>query len=132
MSFIIRMGVPIMQAYWNDMRQRAQEDRLDKEEKKLWKKLAKTVLLLSSNPRHNSLQSHEIDDLTRRYGKIVGRPYKVWQSYLENNTPAAGRLFWVYGPGKGEITVIGLEPHPEDKKKDGYAKVTLSLLPEFQ
>lgn len=33
---------------------------------------------------------------------------------------------WVYGPGEGEITVIGLEPHPEDKKRSGYAKVRLS------
>jgi hypothetical protein len=131
MSFTIRMGVPVMQAYWDDMRQRAQENRLDKEDKKLWKKLAKTVLLLSSNPRHNSLESHEIDDLTRRYSKLIGRPCKVWQSYLENNTPAAGRLFWVYGPDRAEITVIGLEPHPEDKKKAGYAKVNLSALPEL-
>jgi hypothetical protein len=53
---------------------------------------------------------------------------KVWQSYLENNTPGAGRLYWVYGPGRLEITIIGLEPHPEDKKKDGYAKVRLSAL----
>jgi hypothetical protein len=131
MSFIVRMGVPDMQEYWNDMRRRAQEDRLDKEEKKLWKKLAKAVLYLSSNPRHTGLQTHEIDDLSRRYGRIVRRPCKIWQSYLENNTPAAGRLFWVYGPGKGEITVVGLEPHPEDKKKAGYAKVTLSMLPEL-
>jgi hypothetical protein len=54
---------------------------------------------------------------------------KVWQSYLDNRTPAAGRLFWVYGPGKNEITIIGLEPHPEDKKKSGYEKVRLSELP---
>lgn len=131
MSFTIRMGIPAMQLHWDGMRQRAQENKLDQEEMKLWKKLAKAVLLLSSNPRHNSLQSHEIDDLTRRYGKIVGRPCKVWQSYLENNTPAAGRLFWVYGPGKAEITVIGLEPHPEDRKKAGYAKVNLSMLPQL-
>jgi hypothetical protein len=131
MSFTLRMGVPDMQEYWDDMRRRAQADKLDKEEKKLWKKLAKTVLYLSSNPRHTGLQTHEIDDLSRRYAKIVGRPCKVWQSYLENNTPAAGRLFWVYGPGIGEITIIGLEPHPEDRKKAGYAKVTLSTLPEL-
>jgi hypothetical protein len=54
---------------------------------------------------------------------------KVWQSYLDNRTPAAGRLFWVYGPGKSEITIIGLEPHPEDKKRAGYEKVRLSELP---
>jgi hypothetical protein len=35
-------------------------------------------------------------------------------------------MFWVYGPGKAEITVIGLEPHPEDQKQGGYAKVRLS------
>ena len=129
MSFTIRMGVPAMLAYWDDMHSRAKANRLDKDEMKLWKKLVKVILLLSNNPRHNSLQSHEIDDLSRRYEKIASKSYKVWQSYLENNTPAAGRLFWVYGPGKSEITIIGLEPHPEDKKKAGYAKVTLSMLP---
>jgi hypothetical protein len=131
MDYVIRMGIPEMQSFWDDMYSRAQEGKLDKDEIKLWKKLAKTVLLLSSNPRHNSLQSHEIDDLTRRYGKIMGKPCKVWQSYLENNTPAAGRIFWVYGPRQMEITIVGLEPHPEDKKKAGYAKVTLSTLPQI-
>lgn len=29
---------------------------------------------------------------------------KIFQSYLENNTPAAGRLFWAYGPDSGDIT----------------------------
>ena len=51
---------------------------------------------------------------------------KVWQSYLEKNTPGAGRIFWVYGPGREEITVIGVEPHPEDKKSAGYQKAMLS------
>ena len=54
---------------------------------------------------------------------------EYWQSYLENNTPAASRLFWVYGPDQQEITIIGLEPHPEDRKKAGYTKVSLSDLP---
>lgn len=57
--------------------------------------------------------------LTRRYKQ------KVWQSYLENNKPATGRIFWVYGPNKSDITIIGLEPHPNDKK-DAYQKITLS------
>jgi hypothetical protein len=38
-------------------------------------------------------------------------------------------MFWVYGPGAGEITVIGLEPHPEDAKSRGYDRVLLSELP---
>ncbi len=43
-------------------------------------------------------------------------------------TPSAGRIFWVYGPKRGYITVIGLEPHPRDSKR-GYARVLLSELP---
>jgi len=78
------------------------------------------------DPRHPGLQSHEIESLSRRY------EVKVFQSYLENNTPGAGRLYWVYGPGKQEITVIGLEPHPENKKKDSYEKVCLSAMGKEQ
>jgi hypothetical protein len=76
------------------------------------------------NPFHNSLRSHEIEALTRRYG------FKVFQSYLENNTPAAGRIFWTYGPKNGEITVLGMEPHPEDSKRGAYERVKLSRAPK--
>ena len=46
---------------------------------------------------------------------------------MENNKPAAERIFWVYEPGREDITVIGLEPHPNDKK-DAYNKITLSVV----
>jgi ABC-type phosphate transport system substrate-binding protein len=105
------------------MTQKADTGTLDGNAQKLFKKLTKALNLLRNNPKHNSLATHEIQPLSRRYGM------KVWQSYLDNRTPAAGRLFWVYGPGKNEITIIGLEPHPEDKKKAGYEKVRLSELP---
>lgn len=65
------------------------------------------------------LKSHEIDELTNRYGM------KVWESYLENKTSGAMRIFWVYGPDREDITIIGLEPHPNDKK-DAYEKIVLS------
>ena len=83
--------------------------------------IGKALYLLSQNPRHPGLESHEIASLSKRYGM------KVWQSYLENRTPAAGRIFWVYGPSQGEITIIGIEPHPNDKS-NAYAKVTLSSM----
>jgi hypothetical protein len=51
----------------------------------------------------------------------------VWEPYLENKTPEAGRIFWVYGPNRMEITIIGLEPHPEDKS-NAYNKITLSSM----
>ena len=83
-------------------------------------KWSKVSRFLSRNPRHRGLDSHEIDVLSRRYGE------KVWQSYLENDIPAAGRMFWVYGPGTAETTMIRVEPHLEDSKSAGYAKVRLS------
>jgi hypothetical protein len=123
MSFNIRMGLPEMDAVWTDLSIRSQEGKLDKDEKQSFKKLVKALGYLRENPRHTGLASHEIADLTRKYG------FKVFQSYLENNTPAAGRLFWAYGPDAGDITVLALEPHPEDQKRGAYQRIKLSKLP---
>jgi len=82
-TFKIRMGVPEMEAVWNDLAVRYEQGTLSKDEQKFFKKLVKALGYLEVNPRHNSLESHEIAPLTRRYGM------KVWQSYLENQTPAA-------------------------------------------
>jgi hypothetical protein len=117
------MGVPQMEALWNDLSARKLQGRLDKEEEKFFKKLVKALGFLGQNPRHPGLASHEIDDLTRRHG------IKIFQSYLENDTPAAGRLFWAYGPEQGDITVLAIEPHPEDQKRGAYQRVRLSTLP---
>ena len=92
MAFNIRMGLPEMAAFWNDLSTRKQQGKLGKNEEKFFKKLVKTLGFLAENPRHNSLASHEIDGLTAKCG------LKIFQSYLENNTPAAGRIFWAYGP----------------------------------
>jgi hypothetical protein len=117
------MGIPAMEYYWQDLAGRDAKGELDKGELKTFKKLLKSFRHLSINPRHPGLCSHEIEPLSR----IAG--FKIWESYIENHTPAAGRIFWAYGPGKNEISVLGFEPHPEDKKKAGYAKVQLSDLP---
>lgn len=111
-----------MEALWSDLKARAEAGMLKKDEAQVYKKWGKAMSLLATDPRYPGLQTHEIEALSRRYGM------KVWQSYLENNTPGTGRLYWVYGPDKQDITVIGIEPHPEDKKRDGYAKVRLSAM----
>ena len=123
MPFTVRMGIPEMEYYWQDMCSREKDSELDKSELKTFKKLLKSFHHLSINPRYPGLNSHEIAILS----SIAG--FKIWESYIENHTPAAGRIFWAYGPRKGEITILGFEPHPEDKKKAGYAKVNLSNLP---
>ena len=117
------MGVPDMEAFWNDLSARKQAGKLGKTEEKFFKKWVKALGCLSSNPRHNSLASHEIEDLSRKHG------IKIFQSYFENKTPAAGRMFWAYGPGKGDITVLAVEPHPEDEKRGAYERIKPASLP---
>jgi hypothetical protein len=123
MAFRIRMGVPDMEALWKDLSTRKQHWKLDKGAEKFFKKWVKALGYLSVDPRHNSLASHEIEELTRKYG------FKIFQSYLENKTPSAGRMLWAYGPDKGDITILAVEPHPEDEKRGAYERIKLASLP---
>ena len=122
--FCIRLGVPEMQALWETLAQKVKKQIADKNEVILFRKLTSCFKKLSLDPKYPGLVTHDIEALSKRYGK------RVWQSYLENNKPAAGRIFWVYGPGKEDITIIGLEPHPDDKK-NSYKKITLSAISPF-
>lgn len=124
MSFKIRLGVPDILDFWSGLCERRKKQKLSKGEIIFHNKLGKAFNLLACNPKHPSLSSHEIQSLTKRYGS------KVWESYLENKVPAAGRIFWVYGPNKNEITIIGIEPHPEDRKRGSYDRINLSALPK--
>ena len=126
MAFNLRMGLPEMAAFWDDLSTRKQQGKLGRDEEKFFKKLVKALGYLGENPRHNSLASHEIDALTAKYG------LKIFQSYLENHTPAAGRIFWAYGPDKKDITVLAIEPHPEDAKRWAYQRIKLSTLPPIK
>ena len=74
----------------------------------LFKQVHKTVRLLCENPRHPSLQTHEYDDLEHPYDNTQ----KVFEAYAQNNTPGAYRIFWCYGPNKGEITILAISSHP--------------------
>ena len=38
------------------------------------------------------------------------------------------RIYWVYGPEKDQITIIALEPHPNDSKNNAYRKIRLSKM----
>jgi hypothetical protein len=69
-------------------------------------KVQKCLGLLQTNPRHPGLATHEFRSMRGGGGE------KVWEAYVENNTPSAWRVFWHYGPDKLEITVIAITPHP--------------------
>ena len=74
----------------------------------LFKQVVKTLTLLADNPKHPGLKTHAYDSLEHPF-----KPgEKVWEAYVQNNTPGAYRLFWCDGPGTGEITVIAITPHP--------------------
>lgn len=125
MAFLIRMGIPEMENLWNKLQKEYKSGTISKRDVALYKKWGKALKLMSENPRHPSLQSHDINQLSERYGM------RVWQSYLENKTSGAMRMFWVYGPDNQSITIVGLEPHPEDSKNGAYNRIKLSNLPEL-
>ena len=116
-------SVPEMRTLWDDLLKRGQEAKLSTEESSFFNRWSKAVEFLSSNPRHPGLQTHEIDDLSRKFG------VKIWQSYLENRKSGALRMFWAYGPNKQEITILAVEKHPESGKRKAYERIRLSKFP---
>lgn len=109
-----------MYELWNKLQTKSKSGTLKGTDALLYKKWGKALSELASDPFYPALKTHEIESLSKRYGK------KVWQSYLENKKSKAMRMYWVYGPTKDDITIIGLEPHPEDKKNNSYDHISLS------
>jgi len=79
---------------------------LDTDERKR-KKIPKCFGLIEIDPKHPGLHSHKYSVMKASDGSSG-----VWESYVENNTPAAWRFFWIYGPGKGQITIVAVTDHP--------------------
>ena len=79
---------------------------LEETDEKKYKKVRKTLGLMQVNLRHPSLQTHKYSSISGPKGE------EVFEAYVESKTPAAFRVFWCYGPGKGEITIIAITPHP--------------------
>ena len=74
----------------------------------LVKQLDKALMLLSENPRHPGLQTHEFNSIKNP----LDPRGKVFEAYAQNRTAGAYRIFWCYGPGQGDITIIAITPHP--------------------
>lgn len=70
------------------------------------RKVLRCLGLIEKNPRYPGLNSHRYED----YDEVHGE--KIWESYVENRTPGAFRVFWHYGPVDGEITIVAITPHP--------------------
>lgn len=74
-------------------------------EKRL-KAVKKTLAYLQTNPRHPSLNTHKYKAIKGNNGE------EIFEAYAENNTPAAYRIFWHYGPNKDNITILAIAAHP--------------------
>lgn len=120
-KFTILLAQPEIENLYNDLLKENSKPNPNIDKVLLLKKLKKTFNLLSIDPRYPSLNSHEISELTR----IIG--VKIFESYVENNTPAARRVFWMYGKDKGSIIILGIETHPNDKN-NSYKRIKLPSL----
>jgi hypothetical protein len=71
------------------------------------KKVRKALRLLrEQGPRHPGLHSHDYQSIRGPGGATV------WESYVENRTPSAWRIWWIYGPEQDQITIVMIGPHP--------------------
>jgi hypothetical protein len=78
----------------------------------LWQ-VRKTLGLLETDPRHPSLQTHKFRSLQGPNGE------EIFEAYAQQHTPAAFRVFFLYGPDRLEgrrripvLTIIAITPHP--------------------
>lgn len=77
-----------------------------KDKKTQFKAVGKALTYMNANLRHPSLKTHKFDGMESPFGS------DVFESYAQNNTPGAYRIFWAYGPNKSEITVLAITLHP--------------------
>ena len=71
-----------------------------------YKAVAKTLGLMQINLRHPSLHTHKYDAINSPFGE------EAFESYAQNKTPGAYRVFWCYGPERGYLYIIAITPHP--------------------
>jgi hypothetical protein len=92
-------------ALTNEAAEQVREIESDRSRQGLIQQLKKALRHLAANPNHPGLQSHPI----AQFDKVFGG--KVFSSYIQNHTPQAHRILWVYGPKPKQITVVSVTPH---------------------
>ncbi len=116
MAFEVLFADPAAKTF-NDLEQAAKKSIETRQKQKksksyrqegLFKQMRKTIQLLSENPKHTGLHTHEYSALTNPFNL----KQKVFEAYAQNNTPGAYRVFWCYGLDKKQITIIAITPHP--------------------
>lgn len=78
----------------------------NKSKKGVLKAVVKSLKLMSTNLKHPSLNTHKYEEMEGPNGE------DVFESYAQNNTPGAYRIFWHYGPQKKMVTILAITSHP--------------------
>lgn len=78
--------------------------RKSKSKQNQYKAVGKVLGFMKLNLRHPSLNTHKFIGLTCEFGD-------VFETYAQNHTPGAYRIFWSYGPGKNQIYILNIAKH---------------------
>lgn len=93
--------------FWLEFQPEAEEAlaKLQQTDPKKHRKVLKTLGLMSTNLRHPGLKTHKLVSFSGIKGE------EIFEAYVENNTPAAFRVIWYYGPSKSVITIVTVIAH---------------------
>lgn len=75
--------------------------------RRIFKDVVKALRLMENNLRHPSLNTHPYHTFSGPNGE------KIFEAYAQQATSGAYRIFWYYGPNKGEISILAILPHPD-------------------
>lgn len=64
------------------------------------------ITKLLHDPKYKGLNTHRFSSLSEKYHG------EIWESYIQNHTSGAWRMFWRYGPEEKDITLLLVTPHP--------------------
>ncbi|MFA6527693.1 MAG: hypothetical protein WCT20_04680 [Candidatus Babeliales bacterium] len=92
--------------FTNHADQQMDELENDNNKRAVLKVVLKVFGFMEKNLRHPSLNTHKYDAIRGPNNE------DIFESYAQNKTPGAYRVFWHYGPGKGKITILEICPHP--------------------
>lgn len=74
---------------------------------RILKDVKKALKFMEVDLRHPSLNTHEYHSIQGPNGE------KIFEAYAQQKTSGAYRIFWHYGPKKGEVSIIAILPHPD-------------------
>ena len=72
MAYNIRMGIPEMVELWSKLQKSYRDGTINKKDTDLYKKWGAALKKLAMDPHYPSLNSHEIEPLSKRYGMKYG------------------------------------------------------------